>query len=123
MTLEPTPPTPPSTDPRWDDTAIQLWRLTSQQTRLRLTSVAAEQAEEWLLTELSTAGVTHVTEDLLYLLWRSVTFAGAFISTRTQMTCDHPETCAPAALMHAQDGLTFYGAALLALEEKIGSTL
>jgi hypothetical protein len=121
---EPTAPPAPSADPRWDRPYIARWRAEAAKHRERQTAATIDVNVEALISYLKEdVGVTHITEDLLYLLWATVPLLSTFIHARIAQTCGNPQQCGVNSLAHAVDGLEFGAASLLELESRIGQVI
>lgn len=112
----------PGTDPRWQTERIQQRRQGSLAVAGSFSDDSKGKMLAHLEGQLKTIGVTHVTEDLVLLLWGMLSPALDFIATSIELTCIHPN-CGFASFSHAAAGIDMLGVILFALEEKIGQAL
>lgn len=112
----------PGTDPRWQNERIQQRRVASYAVADRFPDEDKAKMLHHLEGELRDIGVTRITEDLVLLLWGTMSPFLDFVATSIQLTCQNPHT-GYHAFSHTAAGTDMLGVILFALEEKIGQPL
>lgn len=111
-----------TTDPRWQNPRIIARREASHAVEGAFSADNKAKMLAHIEGQLRAIGVTHVTEDLILLLWAGLLLSMDFIATSIELTCVNPN-CGFASMGHAAAGIDMLGMILFALEEKIGQAL
>lgn len=112
-------PSPPSSNPQWQDLRIASWRKDAAIAAFSATDRQAfSHNNAWLAKYLQSFGVKIVTEELVLSLWLALPLLAAFTESRLRGRDTYVDD-----MMKLDDGLDWAGTALLWLETQIGKPL